>query len=309
MDLSWFKDLDRLAKTGNFSRAAHDMNISQPAFSRRIKALESWVGTELVVRSRHPITLTTAGEQMLEASRQALERLEYERSQIIEAEALPDQYVVTFGAQHSIGWRFFPAWLRAFENVYGPLISRLRADDLQICTDALQNKEVDFVIAYESAYHKHTAQNPSFESVKIGTDTLLPVCRPAVDKSPLFQFAAKNKPKVPWLRFGDNAPISRHIDPLMDAAGLKSRLAMVYENSMAGALRIRARDGDGVAWLPYSLIAPDLESGLLVVTGKENWQIDLEIRLIRNRDHTNIVTRRIWAYLATRQQIPLFKSH
>ena len=117
MDLSWFKDLEQLSKTGNFSQAANVRNISQPAFSRRIKALEAWVGTQLVDRGRHPISLTSAGKQMLEASQQALERLEYERTQIIEAQSLPDKYVVTFGAQHSIGWRFFPAWLQAFENV------------------------------------------------------------------------------------------------------------------------------------------------------------------------------------------------
>ena len=50
--LQWFKDLGRLALTGNFSQAAHLNNISQSAFSRRIKALEEWVGTPLVDRSR-----------------------------------------------------------------------------------------------------------------------------------------------------------------------------------------------------------------------------------------------------------------
>ena len=109
----------------------------------------------------------------------------------------------------------------------------------------------------------------------------------------------------PFLRFGDTAPITRHIDPLLETASIKNRLSVVYENSMAGALRIRARDGDGVAWLPHSLVSPDLEAGLLVITGKENWRVDLEIRLLRNKEHTNIVTRRIWAFLVTRQQVPL----
>ena len=305
MDLSWFKDLEKLAKTGNFSQAAQQNNISQPAFSRRIKALESWVGTKLVERSKHPVTLTQAGKQMLEASRQALERLEYERNQIIESQSLPDKYVVTFGTQHSIGWRFFPAWLQAFENVYGALISRLRADDLLLCMDALESKGIDFVIAYESAYSSITDQASVFESIKIGVDSLVPVCKPDTDRNPLFRFDAARGPRIPWLRFGETAPITRHIDPLLESAGIKDQLSVVYENSMAGALRIRARDGDGVAWLPYSLIAPDLDAGLLVITGKDNWKIDLEVRLLRNREHTNIVTRRIWAFLATRQQIPL----
>ncbi len=305
MDVSWFKDLGRLAKTGNFSQAAQIGNISQPAFSRRIKALETWVGTKLVERSRHPVVLTTAGEQMLEASNQAFERLEYERAQILEAQTLPDKYVVTFGAQHSIGWRFFPTWLQAFEEAYGAIISRLRADDLPSCIDALEVGEIDFVIAYESAYTEGVAPVPSTESLKIGSDTLVPVCKPGLDGKPLFGFEDEKGPPVPWLRFGEAAPITRHIDPLLAGAGIRSKLSVVYENSMAGALRIRARDGAGVAWLPRSLVAPDLDTGLLVKTGKADWIIDLNIVLFRHQEHSNTTTRQIWAYLATRAQVPL----
>ena len=109
MDITLFQDLDRLNQTGNFSQAAELGNISQPAFSRRIKTLENWVGVTLVDRSRQPVKLTDAGLQMLEAGLQAQSRIEQERSQILEAQSLPDKYIVTFGAQHSIGWRFCPA--------------------------------------------------------------------------------------------------------------------------------------------------------------------------------------------------------
>ena len=112
MDILLFKDLERLGMTGNFSQAAELSNISQPAFSRRIKALESWVGAVLVDRSRQPVKLTEAGRQILEAGLQSIARIEQERSQIIEAQASPDKYIVTFGAQHSISWRFFRTGFR-----------------------------------------------------------------------------------------------------------------------------------------------------------------------------------------------------
>ena len=109
MDIQWFKDLERLRQTGNFSQAAEYSDLSQSAFSRRIQALESWVGVKLVDRSRQPVKLTDAGSRMLEAGLQAATRIETERSQILESLSLPDKYVVTFGTQHSLGWRFFPA--------------------------------------------------------------------------------------------------------------------------------------------------------------------------------------------------------
>ena len=150
MDINWFRDLAHLGQTGNFSQAAEMSHISQPAFSRRIKALEAWVGVKLVDRSKQPVRLTPPGAQMLEAGQQALLRIETERSQILEASSLPDKYVVTFGAQHSIGWRFYPTWLHAFEESYGPILSRLRADDLPNCVRDLNEGGVDFVIAYAS---------------------------------------------------------------------------------------------------------------------------------------------------------------
>ena len=40
MNLSWLDDFLTLAAVGNFSRAAAERHMTQPAFSRRIMALE-----------------------------------------------------------------------------------------------------------------------------------------------------------------------------------------------------------------------------------------------------------------------------
>lgn len=309
MDISLFRDLQRLKQTGNFSQAAEIGNISQPAFSRRIKALEAWVGATLVDRSRQPVNLTPAGLQILEAGLQATARIETERSQILDAQTLPDKYVVTFGAQHSIGWRFYPAWLQSFEEAFGPILSRLRADDLPNCMRDLKNSDLDFVIAYATPTGLTQGavldQNDGFEQIAIGKDRLIPVCKPSQDGTPIFEFDDDGS-KIPFLRFGDAAPISLHLEHLFDAKGLRASLKTVYENSMAGALRIRAQDGSGVAWLPESLVAPDLKAGILVMTGHSDWSVDLEIRLLRSKEHTNQLTRSIWSFLQVRKSISFY---
>ena len=292
MDFLWFKDLANLSRTGNFSQAAELGNISQPAFSRRIRAIESWVGVELVDRSKHPVLLTSAGQQMLEAGEQALARLDSERNQIREAHAVPDQYVVTFGAQHSIGWRFYPAWLQAFEEAFGPIMSRLRADDLPSCLKDLQSGEIDFVIAYDSAYSRTADRAPAIETVVIGEDSLLPVCRATSSGEPLFALSKESSVAAPYLRFGQGAPISAHIEPLLIANEIAPKLQVVYENAMGGALRIRARQGAGIAWLPRSLIAPDLEAGILVQIGEEDWEVRLDVCLHRLRNTAELLDRR-----------------
>ena len=47
MNLSWLEDFLALAASGNFSRAAQERHMTQPAFSRRIRALEEWLGATL----------------------------------------------------------------------------------------------------------------------------------------------------------------------------------------------------------------------------------------------------------------------
>lgn len=308
MDITLFRDLDLLSQTGNFSQAAELGNISQPAFSRRIKSLENWAGVTLVDRSRQPVKLTLAGTQMLEAGLQATARIENERSQILEAQSLPDKYVVTFGTQHSIGWRFFPAWLQAFEDAYGPILSRLRADDLPNCVRDLKGGDVDFVIAYATPDDPTIGylrdRSTAIDEIVIGRDRLVPVCKPDSDGRPIFNFA-KDDVEMPFLRFGDQAPISLHLQKLFRSKQISHRLRTVYENSMAGALRIRARDGAGVAWLPESLVSPDLGGGILVHTGPEDWRVELEIRMLRTKQHTNHLTRSIWSFLEVRKSIPL----
>ena len=303
MDFRWFRDLGRLARTGHFSRAAEMGNISQPAFSRRIKAIEAWVGVPLIDRSSHPVRLTTAGAQILEAGEQALDRLETERREILDSSSLPENYIVTFGAQHSIGWRFFPAWLQAFEESFGPIISRLRADDLPNCTQDLVSHNLDFVVAYSSAHSAAIDGIDGLESVRIGRDSLVPVSKRQPDGSPLFDLSRTSDVQVPYLQFGPDAPISRHVEPLLKAHDLNRRLAVVYQNSMAGALRIRARDGAGIAWLPRSLVAPDFENMQLTRIGGPDWEVEIEIRLYRLRAHTNQLTRAIWSYLLVREPV------
>jgi len=55
METKWLEDFVSFAETRSFSRSA-----TQPAFSRRIQALEAWAGTDLVDRSVYPARLTPA---------------------------------------------------------------------------------------------------------------------------------------------------------------------------------------------------------------------------------------------------------
>ena len=53
-----------VARTGNFTRASEECNVSQPSLSRAIKLLEAEFGGDLFLRERPAAQLTTLGQYM-----------------------------------------------------------------------------------------------------------------------------------------------------------------------------------------------------------------------------------------------------
>jgi hypothetical protein len=58
MELDWLEDFLALVEHQHFGRAAEARNVSQPAFSRRIRLLETWLGAPLFNRDTHRVALT-----------------------------------------------------------------------------------------------------------------------------------------------------------------------------------------------------------------------------------------------------------
>lgn len=61
-----------LSEIGNFSQLAEKLNITQPALSKQILALEKELGIQLFNRNNTPITLTAAGEYFVREAKDLL---------------------------------------------------------------------------------------------------------------------------------------------------------------------------------------------------------------------------------------------
>ncbi len=61
-----------LSETGNFSQVAEKLNITQPALSKQILALEKELGIQLFDRNSTPVTLTVAGEFFVREAKELL---------------------------------------------------------------------------------------------------------------------------------------------------------------------------------------------------------------------------------------------
>ncbi|MGV3570304.1 MAG: LysR family transcriptional regulator [Ramlibacter sp.] len=265
MNLSWLEDFLALAASGNFSRAAEERHMTQPAFSRRVRALEEWLGCELFDRSSQPARLTAAGEWFRPRAEEMLAgvaRLPGEARGVAEAHSA----TLRLAATHALSFTFVPGWLQALEPQTGRGPVRLVSDVLQRCEALLLQRQVQFVIAHAAQGGLDAAGVPS---LVVGTDRLLPVHAPGAPADAL-------------LAFSDESGLGRIQRAALgpELAGLGWR--PVFTAHLASVLKSMALDRRGLAWLPESLVREDLQAGRLQLAGPPHWRIALEVRLYRD---------------------------
>ena len=69
MDFRHLRAFITVAEEASVTKAAERLHISQPPLSRHIKQLEDELGITLFIRHRQGVTLTEAGQRLLEKAR------------------------------------------------------------------------------------------------------------------------------------------------------------------------------------------------------------------------------------------------
>ncbi len=297
MEIKWLLDFLSLADTRNFSRSADVRATTQPAFSRRIKALEEWIGATLFDRSSQPIELTTAGEKFRPVAEEVLRRLLQSREEIRNLGKQTED-TISFAATHSLSLVFFPGWIRSIEADTGILRTKLESNRIDKCMQSLQRGDCHFMISPTHATVEMQLPDDRFISLAIGEDRLMPVSAPDDTGTPIHRLPGSADQPVDYLAYVGSAASGRAVEFLLTHHDRAPVLQPVFDSHMAGVLKSMAVLGRGVAWLPESEILPELENGGLVLAGDSSYVIPSEIRLFRSREPLSRAAEEFWRHLA-----------
>ncbi len=294
MEMAWLEDFGALIREGNFSRAAATRCVTQPAFSRRIRALEEWLSVELVDRSTHQMILTPAGKRFAAIAEAVLRDIEHGRREVQEI-AGTSASTVKILVTHALALNFFPQWLAQLQAMMETAIPiQLNADNMGPSEQIMLNGKAHFCLCYFHPGAPSLIDSAGFQSVSLGADALVPVSAPGeTGHDPLHPLIDKAGGPVRLLAYGAESGMDRIVSTTLSASTVPVSFTPVFTSHTLVLARM-AKDGRGLAWLPLSIVADDLAKGTLVRAGDVDWDIPVDVRLYRPRARQSPSAETFW---------------
>lgn len=260
MRLEWLEDILAVLETGSFNRAAEQRLLTQPAFSRRIKSIERYVGVDLFDRTRKPAQLKKAvrdQQQRMQELAAGLRDLTYE----FKRQDRETHKQIVIASQHAIAATVAPDLVRRL-SADKDISIRLRSANRDECYAMLVTKQADIALMYRTASDPLPTSEDFLEEVEVKSERLVPV----IARSELQSFEKD-------LAGGELAVVAYPADvslgqvliqEIFPAVGGVDFIRKKAETALTLAALQMALSGVGVAWIPQSLAANELATGSLV---------------------------------------------
>jgi DNA-binding transcriptional LysR family regulator len=305
MESKWLEDFVSLAQTRSFSRSAELRHVTQPAFSRRIRSLETWLGADLIDRTSYPTRLTRAGEVFYEQAVDMLAGIATARS-LLQGQRAAAAGEIDFAAPHTLSLTWFPRWLMEIEKGFGPIRSRLLAANVHDAVMRLVEGGCDLLLCYHHPQQPVQLDPQRYDMLVLGQERIAPFAR--CDRRGVVEHALPGTAQqpVPFLSYGQNAYLGRMVEMIVAAADPPLWLDKRYETDMAEGLKMMALGGHGIAFLPESAVAAEVRARKIASAGA-GYGVEMEIRLYRERPAPGRPGKRaaldLWEHLAARPKV------
>lgn len=296
MELKWLEDFLAVYRLASFSKAAKARNVTQPAFSRRVQALEMWLGVPLFDRTVLPVVLTHYGQEFLPHAEQIV-RTATEAQQDFRAILSADKKLVRVSTLHSLSIHLVPRLVAPFliENpgIRGEIFSSIQGVDAHF--DALDTGAAHILIAYANSWH---LRRSDLISLDIGIERLIPVVsREFAERSGLPDLE-KGTTRVPLIAYPpftfSHGIMARTLDRLSD------RLVLRATSSLGETQKALVAEGVGCGWLLEGSVRRELDEGrfLRCAPAGSHLECPVEIIAIRRVDLDFAPALKFWEQLA-----------
>jgi len=143
-----------VARLLNFTKAAEELHMTQPAVTFQIRQLEEQFNTRLFDRTHNKVTLTDVGKQVYSYSERILKLYEEMTRNITEMTG-DVSGSVTLGASTTIAEYMLPLLIGEFKNKFPEVMINLRESNTEDIVSMVENNDIDLGIVEGSVNNKN----------------------------------------------------------------------------------------------------------------------------------------------------------
>ena len=169
MNADQLKTFHKVAHTLNFTRAARELFLTQPAVSQQIQSLEHALGIILFDRSNKKVRLTSEGEILLSYTKRLFDLYD-EIEMLFDHFKRLDKGKITIGATAVMGTYFLPKIIGRFNKQYPGIDIDLQMGNSNSVQNLLLEGNLDLGFAGKMKTHSR------LKSIFIHRERLLMVC-------------------------------------------------------------------------------------------------------------------------------------
>ena len=291
MDIKWIEDFLHLVETKNFSLAAEKRCVTQSAYSRRIRALETWIGVELFDRRSIPIKVTEQGQKFLPYAEKVLADINQIHAKF-RPHSNPSKNEIRIITQHSLMLHFMPEFFMDFDFKNTKINVTSNLNSFESYFEDITTGSSDLFISYEvPEIHKKLAAVPHIKSIVVGMENIVPV----VSITSKDEFNWETSMPIPHLTLNSRAFITAIVrDKLQEHY---KKLNTVYEANLSESLLQMAKQGKGVAWLPYCVCKSEIDAGNIAILDGPDLIVPSNIIAYVNTKNADATTSRLKGYM------------
>lgn len=267
-----------VASCGSVSLAAKKLNLTQPAVSQQIRALEQEFGTKLYVRSEKGIILTATGEIAFKYANRICNLYNSLQEEIKNEKSRSSKLVI--GVTQTIEFSIVSEILAEF-------CTRNKGTHIKIVSDTIKNLytklklyEVDLIIV-----DGNVSLDNRYNRILLSTDYLVYVVgknHPLANKSMISMSKLREQSLILRTKGSSTRELFEACLESLNDNILNYNVVMEVDN--IATIKSLVANGYGSTVLSHSVCAQEIKKGKLVVVPIENLSIVREVNIVYHKD-------------------------
>jgi DNA-binding transcriptional LysR family regulator len=209
MTLDQLKTFLWVSRLGGVRKAAHEMNITQPAVSGRIAALEESLGTTLFDRTHRGVSLTKQGVLLRDYAEKIADLVEGIKSNVVPADSVNS--LLRIGVAETIVQLWLPQFLSELYEAYPNLNVEISVDVTVDLRQQLIERSLDLAILM-GPISEFSIDNIELPSVELAWFATANAEVPTMGSTPIISYNRNSRPyrelrREVTTRYGDNTKI------------------------------------------------------------------------------------------------------